>query len=136
MASVNTLPPSASTPYYPKQDELPFGRSLILFLVFSILLGACTIWILAHQYMNFYALNHWSKVLGVLDSPIVRLEYLGLVYPHFPFYMMFPFHYIPMLNSGAGLPASAAIASPIWPLNVLLVIWTLRSEPPATNWSV
>ncbi|NOY66638.1 MAG: hypothetical protein GXP13_04415 [Gammaproteobacteria bacterium] len=82
----------------------PKVNRLELFLIFmavTLLLSLCSIWLLSHNYVNEFALSRWAKVLSVLDSPETRIEHLGLIYPHFPVYVLMPFYYLPGLDSGA-----------------------------------
>lgn len=99
----------------PRSEAPPAGTPLV-FLAAALALCACTAWLLAHHYVNDYALLHWAKSLAILDADRIRVEYLGLVYPHLPFYLLFPFHYLPALDSGAapylasGLVAASLLA--------------------------
>lgn len=76
-------------------------QSVVFFLGITLVLGLCVIWLLSHNYVNEFAISRWSKVLSVLDAPEIRLEHLGLIYPHFPVYILIPFYYLPGLNTGA-----------------------------------
>ncbi len=81
-----------------KADRL---ESFLVFIVVTVLLCLCSIWLLSHNYVNEFAMSRWAKVLSVLDSPEIRIEHLGLIYPHFPVYILMPFYYLPGLDSGA-----------------------------------
>ena len=81
-----------------KADKL---QSVLFFVVVAVGLSLCAIWLLSHNYVNEFAISRWSKVLTVLDSPEIRLEHLGLIYPHFPVYILIPFYYLPGMDSGA-----------------------------------
>lgn len=75
--------------------------SFFVFVAVTMLLCLCSIWLLSHNYVNEFAVSRWAKVLSVLDSPETRIEHLGLIYPHFPVYILMPFYYLPGLDSGA-----------------------------------
>jgi len=93
-------------------------ESYIIFIAVVALLSLCAIWLLSHNYLNEFAVSRWSKVLSVLDSPELRIEHLGLVYPHFPVYILMPFYYLPGLDTGAApYFASILIGS------LLIAIW-------------
>jgi hypothetical protein len=81
-----------------KTDRL---QNFMVFTGVVLVLSLCTIWLLSHNYVNEFAISRWAKVLTVLDAPVIRIEHLGLIYPHFPVYILIPFYYLPGLDSGA-----------------------------------
>lgn len=81
-----------------KVDRLP---SFFVFIAATILFSLAAIWLLSHNYVNEFAISRWAKVLSVLGSEETRIEHLGLIYPHFPVYILMPFYYLPGLNTGA-----------------------------------
>ncbi len=129
-----------------KVDKLP---SLIIFAAVTLVLGMGVIWLLSHNYVNEFAISRWSKVLSVFDSSEIRLEHLGLIYPHFPVYILIPFYYLPGLNTGAAsyfasvLVGAALIG--IWNyhltkkkyrLSMRLILVTLVCAHPYFLWGV
>ena len=78
-----------------------YDNNYLLFLLILLLLGTCTIWLMSNNYVNEYSLSRWSKVLAILSAPQIRLEHFGLVYPHFPIYVLMPFYYLPQMDTGA-----------------------------------
>lgn len=93
-------------------------ETLMFFLIIMFLLSMCSIWLLSHNYINEFATSRWVKVLSVLDAPETRLEHLGLIYPHFPVYILIPFYYLPGLNSGTAPYFASILVGAI-----LLTIW-------------
>ncbi len=92
--------------------------SLWSFLTPTLLLGGLALWILGHQYLNDSALLRWTKLLSVLDASEVHLEYIGLMHPHVPIYLLSPFYYLP----GLATPAAPYLLSVLCG-GLLLAIW-------------
>lgn len=89
-----------------------------MFLLFMLVLGGITIWLLEHNYANEFSFSRWEKVLEVMAAPEFRIEYLGLVYPHIPIYVLMPFYFIPGVD---GSTAPYLVASLIGAS--LLALW-------------
>lgn len=83
-----------------------------------MVLGGCTIWLLAHNYINDVSLERCARLQAILDAPQLRFENLGLVYPHLPFYLLMPFFFVPGLS-----PVLAPYLTTIVVGAGLLVIW-------------
>jgi membrane protein XagC len=90
----------------------------LAFFIVLLALCACTLWLMSNDYVNEYSLSRWAKVLAILDAPEIRLEHLGLVYPHFPIYVLMPFYYLPGLNSAAAPYLAATLIGVL-----LLMLW-------------
>lgn len=97
--------------------------SLWSFIILSLLLGFITLWVTQHNYLNDSALLRWSKLLTVLDSPEIHLEYIGLMHPHVPIYLLAPFYYIKELAT----PAAPYLLSVICG-GLLLMIWNYHLQ--------
>lgn len=89
-----------------------------VWLGLSIVLGAAAAWALSHGYLNEGALFRWAKISAVLGNPDVRLENLGLLYPHLPMYVLAPFVYLP----GLATPFAPYVASVLVGA-LLLTVW-------------
>lgn len=84
----------------------------------ALLLGGLAAWLLEHDYLNDSALLRWSKLLTVLDASEVHLEYIGLMHPHVPIYLLAPFYYLP----GLATPAAPYLLS-VLSGGLLLAVW-------------
>lgn len=76
------------------------GNALFFWTV-AALLSLCAVWLLHNHYINDLALQRWAAIISILDSTETRLEHLGLIYPHGPFYALIPFHLASPLDSAA-----------------------------------
>ena len=96
------------------------SRLLALFVFLPILVGLsmATIWVIAHQYTNDIAYMNWARISAILSAPEVRLEDLGLIYPHIPLYQLIPFYYLPGLNS-----FDAPFFATVFVGSALLAVW-------------
>ena len=92
--------------------------SLWSLLLPSLLLGGLAAWLLEHQYQNDSALLRWSTLLAVLDAGELHLEYIGLIHPPVPIYLLTPFYYLP----GLATPASPYLLSVLCG-GLLLAMW-------------
>lgn len=88
------------------------------FLAPTLLLGGLTVWLLEHHYLNDSALLRWTKLLSVLDASYIHLEYIGLMHPHVPIYLLAPFYYLP----GLATPAAPYLLSVLCG-GLLLAVW-------------
>jgi hypothetical protein len=67
----------------------------------ATLLGVCAVWLLQNHFVNDLAFQRWAAIISVLDGTETRMEHLGLIYPHGPFYALIPFHLAGPLSSAA-----------------------------------
>jgi hypothetical protein len=94
------------------------GISPWTFLLPVLLLGLLAAWVISNHYLNDSALLRWSKLLTVLDASEVHLEYIGMMHPHVPIYLLAPFYYLP----GLATPAAPYLLS-VLSGGLLLMIW-------------
>ena len=92
--------------------------ALFVFIPALVALSMATIWIIAHQYTNDVAYLNWARISAILSAPEVRLEDLGLIYPHIPLYQLIPFYYLPGLNS-----FDAPFFATVFVGSALLAVW-------------
>lgn len=97
--------------------------SLRSFLILSLILGFISLWVTGHNYLNDSALLRWSKLLTILDAPEIHLEYIGLMHPHIPIYLLAPFYYI----KGLATPAAPYLLSVLCG-GLLLTIWNYHLQ--------
>ncbi|MDJ0807291.1 MAG: hypothetical protein QNJ78_10700 [Gammaproteobacteria bacterium] len=102
------------------------------FLLPSLLLGGLCSWLLEHHYLNDRALLHWTKLLSMLDANEIHLEYIGLMHPHVPIYLLAPLYYLPGLASPAApyllSVLSGGLLLAIWNYHLRLKRYALRSR--------
>ena len=98
-----------------QKSNWPSVRSLVLF---SLLLGAFSLWVTGHNYLNDSALLRWAKLLTVLDSSDIHIDYIGLMHPHIPIYLLTPFYYL----KGLATPAAPYLLSVVSGA-LLLALW-------------
>jgi membrane protein XagC len=97
--------------------EAARSSTLVLLGAFA-LLGVLAAWLLMHHYQNDFALSRWAKTIEILGADEFRFEYLGLIYPHLPIYLLIPFYWLPGLASEtAPFLLSTLVAA------VLLMVW-------------
>lgn len=84
----------------------------------TVLLGLTTLWILSNGYFNDQALSRWTQISTILGASELRLESIGLLYPHLPIYLLIPFYYLP----GMSTPLSSYLLSTLI-AGLLLSIW-------------
>ncbi|MFA9459277.1 hypothetical protein [Thiohalorhabdus methylotrophus] len=75
------------------------GFNLLFFGIAAVALGGLAWFLQQNHFVNDMALRRWATLLEVLDSPRIRPEYLGLLYPHGTFLALAPFHYLGPLDS-------------------------------------
>ncbi len=93
-------------------------RNLIFFLILVVILGGATVWLLEHNYLSDIVLQRSAKLHGIFDARQLKLENLGLIYPHLPYYLLIPFYFIPGLS-----PVMAPYLASIFVGAALLVVW-------------
>lgn len=94
------------------------SAAIWIWAALTALVGAVTVWVLAHGYLNDAALFRWAQISTTLSAPELRLENLGLLYPHVPIYLLAPFYFLPGLAS----PFAPYIASTVIGAT-LLAVW-------------
>ncbi len=100
------------------------ARDLALFGLAALGLGALSLWLLGHGWGSEIGMRRWAQVLGVLDADGLRIENLGLIYPHLPYYLLMPFYYVPGLRAPAAPYLVSALLTAL-----LLVLWYRRLLP-------
>lgn len=114
MVSASTPPSNATRPSRPEASANPgaialWARPEAAFAVVTIALAALCGWILKHGYLDEEALSLYEKILVLSGAHPAKLEYLGLVYPHLPAYLVWAVHEIPGLRT----PAAPYLASAV-----------------------
>lgn len=102
----------------PSRPDRGYRRVLLEYGLLSSFLFTLAVWLFTHGYHNELAVRSWTKILGVLDAPQTRLEYLSLAYPHLPLYLLIPFRYLPGLDT----PLAPVILAVLL-VSGLLVYW-------------
>lgn len=86
------------------------------FLVLTFAFSALSLWLLARGYVSDFALHRWAKALVFADVGEMRIENIGLLYPHAPIYLLAFASWLPGLHSAhlpyllAALAAAATLA--------------------------
>lgn len=80
-------------------SSLPRSSTAILFVVLTAALSALAVWLLDARFSDARSLSLWAKIIAVRDAPELRLEYLGVVYPHLPAYLLMLLRLVPGLDS-------------------------------------
>ena len=83
-----------------RQDQAAQGRlaSAIVFILLTAALSALTIWLLNAGFSDDRTLSLWAKIISVRDAAESRLEYLGVVFPHLPAYLLMVLRLVPGLD--------------------------------------
>lgn len=116
---------SASRPHTRSSSPwLP--RGFAAFLVAALVLGLCVLLLQERGYLSDRALAMWAKVLAFQEGPESRIEYLGLVYPHLPAYLLLLLKQIPGLASPSLPYVASALAGA-----TLLALWYRDLSPRA-----
>lgn len=104
--------------------RLPGTSTAILFVLLTAALSALAVWLLDARLSDARSLSLWAKIITVRDAPALRLEYLGVVYPHLPAYLLMLLRLVPGLDSPL-LPhlMSAAIVAGV------LALWARELAP-------
>lgn len=93
---------SADTPREASREVRPVDPStLVVAGCSAALLIALSGYLISRGYLTGEALRNWAKVSATAGASETRLEYLGLLYPHLPLYLLFPFQLVPLLRSPA-----------------------------------
>lgn len=79
--------------------RLPRTSTAILFIMLTAALSALAVWLLDARFSDARSLSLWAKIIAVRDAPELRLEYLGVVYPHLPAYVLMVLRLVPGLDS-------------------------------------
>ena len=117
MVSASSRPSNASRPWRADralQTDRALGtraRPEFAFLAVTLGLGALCGWLLAHGYVNEEALSRYEKILVISGAHPAKLEYLGLVYPHLPTYLVWFVHELPGLGTAAAPYLASALAA-------------------------
>lgn len=91
--------PSERLPSEAARRDRGYRPVLVGYVLLASLFAGCSFWLFAHGYRNEAAIRSWTQILGILDAPHTRLEYLTLAYPHLPLYLLIPFRYVPGLDT-------------------------------------
>jgi len=84
----------------------------------TLLMVGITIWLLSNGFQFEGATQRWATVVGALGSSDVLLENLNFLQPHLPLYVLIPFYYILILDTGAA-PYLVSVLSAA----ILLFMW-------------
>ncbi|MBN4080123.1 hypothetical protein JYT31_00510 [Beggiatoa alba] len=110
-------------------------QSLLLFTLLAIIFSAISVWLVQNGYLNDSALLRWAKVRMLLDADEIRLEHIGLMYPHLPIYLLIPFFYIPNLATPIAPYLLSALVGAL-----LLTLWnqhlSARISANSTRWAL
>lgn len=70
-----------------------------LFVALLLTFGGISAWLLAQGYASDFAMHRWAKALTLTDASDLRVEKVGLLYPHAPIYLLAILSRVPGLHS-------------------------------------
>lgn len=82
--------------------------SWALFFALGFLYIGLNIWLSGNHYISDFDVHRWSKAMTSIDAEEFRIEYIGLLYPHGPIYLltlMYGVLGIDSVHAGAALSA-------------------------------
>lgn len=135
MASADTSRSSRFAPPSSASGQRAGGglATALLFILLSTVLASVSIWLQQAGFKDDLTLSLWSKIIVIRDAPETRLEYLGVVFPHLPAYLLMLLRMLPGLDS----PILPYLVSNVMIAGVL-THWsrTLVQRTPALNLAI
>jgi hypothetical protein len=89
-----------------------------MFWLITLVFMTIALWLLHNEFISDESIGLWSRLIGVFDSENLKLESLGLVYPHASYYTLTLFHYLGPLDS----PMSTFLVTALF-ASGLIVLW-------------
>lgn len=83
--------------------------SWVLFMALGILYIGLNAWLSGNGFVSDFDVHRWSKAITSVDSDEFRIEYIGLLYPHGPIYLLALMHSILGIDNPQAGPALSAI---------------------------
>jgi hypothetical protein len=96
--------------YSANRKPRPGFPSWALFFALGFLYIGLNIWLSGNGFVSDFDVHRWSKAIASIDADEFRIEYIGLLYPHGPIYLLALMHSVLGIDSPhAGATLSAIL---------------------------